>query len=130
MRLLVCGDRHWSDYNLIFRKLEALKPDIVLQPLEPFVIIEGEARGADLMARIAAYHVGAEVRAFPAQWNLYGKAAGPIRNATMLHEGKPDLVLAFHDDIEHSKGTKDMLQKAKAAGVPAVLVGHTGERSW
>lgn len=40
----------------------------------------------------------------------------------MLDEGKPDYVLAFHNDIFNSKGTKDMLNRAKKAGVPCTLV--------
>jgi hypothetical protein len=34
----------------------------------------------------------------------------------MLEDGQPDLVLAFHSSIEESKGTKDMVKRARAAG--------------
>lgn len=36
--------------------------------------------------------------------------------------GQPDLVLAFHDNLSESKGTRDMVQRAKRAGVPVYLV--------
>jgi hypothetical protein len=45
---------------------------------------------------------------FPANWKVYGRAAGPIRNMKMLLEGKPDLVVAFPGGI----GTADMVKKA------------------
>lgn len=35
-----------------------------------------------------------------------------------------DLVLAFHDDLESSSGTKDMLTIARKAGVPVEVIGH------
>lgn len=31
----------------------------------------------------------------------------------MLDEGKPDFVVAFHNDITNSKGTLDMITRAK-----------------
>jgi len=46
MRILMCGDRHWDDERTIRAVLEGLGPDTV--------IIEGEAPGADTMARQVA----------------------------------------------------------------------------
>lgn len=59
--------------------------------------------------------LGFEVAACPADWKKHGKAAGPIRNQSMLTEHKPDLVIAF--PLGESKGTRDMIRKAKAAGI-------------
>lgn len=117
-RVLVCGDRDWTDGQLIAQYLEEIRP---------FVVIEGEARGADKLARRAAEFLRIAVLAFPADWEKYGKRAGPIRNRQMLKEGRPNLVLAFHDSIERSKGTKDMIRAAQSAGVPVRLITHNGE---
>ena len=64
-----------------------------------------------------------ECLTFPADWKTYGRAAGPLRNARMIAEGKPDLVLAFPG----GRGTADMTRKARAAGVEvrAVLTPST-----
>jgi len=35
----------------------------------------------------------------------------------MLDQGRPDIVLAFHTNINQSKGTKDMVERAKKAGI-------------
>ncbi len=108
MRVLVCGSREWADYAVIEQRIKALPPGSV--------IIEGEARGADKSARQIAEHLGLEVVPFPADWDRYGKEAGPIRNQQMLDEGKPDLVLAF--PVPDSVGTQDMIARAKKAGIP------------
>ena len=108
MRVLVCGSRKWTDYAVIERRMKALPPWTV--------IIEGEARGVDKAARLIAKHLGLEVVPFPADWDKYGKAAGPIRNQQMLDEGKPDLVLAY--PMPGSVGTQDMIARAKKAGIP------------
>ena len=63
---------------------------------------------------------GFAIIGFPAQWDKYGKSAGVIRNQQMLDEGKPDTVVYFHDNIERSKGTKDMVSRAKKAGLPVL----------
>lgn len=89
--------------------------------LNPDLVIEGEAPGADTLAREAAEYFGIPVLAFPANWQKYGRAAGPIRNTEMLNEGKPDMVVAFHNDYLHSKGTKNMVEQALKRGLKVVI---------
>ena len=87
-------------------------------------VIHGAARGADSIAGEVARQLHCEVLAFPADWDTHGKAAGMIRNRRMLDEGKPELVVAFTDDLSESRGTKDMVTRAKAAGVPVYVIGR------
>jgi hypothetical protein len=91
------------------------------------VIVHGGANGADQMADIWARLIGLpkrDIRAFPAQWEKYGRAAGPIRNQQMLDEGKPHAAVAFHEDLSKSKGTKDMVNRLRKAGIPYKIIGH------
>lgn len=112
-RVLFCGSRDWTNERRIGFALDMLRPRVV---------IEGEARGADLLARKQAELRGIEVLPFPAKWKEYGKAAGPIRNKQMLDEGKPDLVVAFHASLGESKGTADMVARARKAGIPVQVI--------
>ncbi len=112
MRILICGDRNWADENAV--------KDIIKQ-FEPSAIIEGEAKGADTLARLCGEELGIEVLRFPADWKGLGKAAGPIRNSQMLKVGLPDIIIGFHNNIESSKGTRDMLSRAYASGKPTFL---------
>lgn len=114
-RVLVCGDRNWDDEAAIERELR--KHDID-------VVIHGCARGADSQAGRVAYRLGIPVLEFPAQWDEFGRAAGPIRNKKMLVEGKPTLVLAFHEDISSSKGTANMVKISHKAGVRTNVYDH------
>jgi hypothetical protein len=113
-RILVTGSRNWVDEEKIYAAL--------MQALPVSLLIEGEARGADTIAKRAAQRLGIRVLPFRADWRRYGRSAGPIRNQLMLDEGKPDLVLAFHEDLARSKGTKDMISRARAAGVEVKLI--------
>lgn len=107
MKVIVCGDRNWTSIQKIRE---------VFMSLPITQVIEGGARGADGMAADVAAEFGVPVKEFKAEWEKYGKAAGPIRNNKMLNE-KPDLVIAFHNDLGKSKGTKNMIEQAKREGV-------------
>ena len=109
---IVCGSRDWNDRTKIQVMMEKLKYEGYK------TIIEGEARGADTMARETALKLGMHVVAMPAKWQLYGKSAGMKRNQEMLDK-KPDLVLAF--DMG-TPGTANMIAIAKQANVQVVRI--------
>jgi len=114
MKVLVCGDRNWRDASVIARRLKELPSGST--------IIHGAARGADYFGGAEAEFLGFYVRTYPAQWERYGRAAGMRRNQQMLDEEAIDLVLAFHADIEHSKGTKDMVTRARKANIVVEVI--------
>ena len=109
MKVLVCGARDWDDYRAIWNRLKKLPKGTT--------IIHGNCRGADQMAGAAAEALGLKVIKEPALWNTLGKAAGLVRNQDILDEHHPDLVIAFHHDLDQSKGTKDMISRAKLIGI-------------
>lgn len=113
MKVLVCGARDYKNYKKIETFLKDLPKDTI--------IIHGGCEGADNMAGEIAYKLNFKVLVFKAEWNKYGKAAGPIRNQKMI-EQKPDLVIAFHDCIEKSKGTKDMISKAEKYNIQFLII--------
>lgn len=128
MRILVTGGRTFKDMALVdealcwFTSLGA-PPGPVPEDKE-ITVIEGGATGADALARKVAERLGWKVETFPADWKLYGRAAGPHRNQQMIDEGKPDLVLAFEGGI----GTANMTKLALAAGVRVTEVRRVGGR--
>lgn len=115
MRVLVCGGRDFDDHMLLVKTL------LEYQTEKPITcIIHGNARGADTLADRFADLTGIPKEVYPADWDKYNKAAGPIRNAQMITEGKPDLVIAFPG----GKGTANMIKQAKDAGIPVKEIKH------
>ena len=110
MRVLVCGGRNFSDQQYLMQYLEALHK---CTPIT--CIIQGEAKGADTMARTWAMLKGVPFASYPAAWNT-GRSAGARRNVFMLHDGKPDIVIAFLGGA----GTGHMCKIAEQAGVPLI----------
>ena len=116
-RLLICGDRFWTDYQSILRCIKKAEKTEHID-----MLIEGECRGADKLGRRAAEEIGLSIDAgsilpFPADWERYQLGAGPIRNQQMLDEGKPTEVWAFHNRLDQSTGTRDMVRRALKAGL-------------
>ena len=115
MRVLICGDRNWSDLQRIVDVLETIQKTAKID-----CIIEGGARGADHLGYSAALQLGIPTTRVDADWEHYGRAAGPIRNRQML-DMVPDVVLAFHDHIAESKGTRDCITEARRRHIPVEI---------
>lgn len=121
MKVLVCGSRHWTNEDAIHMYLWRL---LNVRELD-FEIIEGGARGADASARKAAEKLGIKVTTVNADWEKYGRSAGPRRNRQMLDMLNPDedMVLAFHEDLSKSRGTLDTICEANRRRIPVELRG-------
>lgn len=128
MRVIVSGDREWKNEGVMYEAFDRLREDCLAiseshhNPVLP-TIVEGCQRGADTMAeRIAGMVYVWPLEHHPANWGMYGNAAGAIRNTEMLTmPGNIDLCLAFHPDLKRSKGTLDMVEKCLRAGIEVRL---------
>lgn len=110
MKILVCGSRFWTNREKIYQVLKNYSGDIT--------IVHGACRGADLLGAAVGRELHFKELAYPADWSM-GRKAGPLRNQKMLDEN-PDISLAvvFHEDLENSLGTKDMLKRIKTKNIP------------
>lgn len=119
MKVLVTGSRGWDDIKTVADALEQLPSGTIL--------VHGACRGADIICAAVAETLGFTIRVYPADWDRFRKGAGPIRNQQMLDcEHRPDeqidLCFAFHNNIEASSGTRDMMKRAAKAGIPVRLI--------
>lgn len=103
MRVLVYGGRDYTDRST----LDSILDRCLNQYGESLEIISGMARGADRMAWEWARNNGVKCHEFPADWDRYKKAAGPIRNQQMIDEGMPNAAIGFPGGT----GTADMTRR-------------------
>lgn len=108
MRLLVCGGRTYFDTDRLNTGIGLIHSIFGITE-----IIQGGANGADWIAKQWAKETCIPCTEVPANWKVYGRAAGMIRNKAMLAL-KPDAVLA----APGGPGTANMCSLAAAAGVP------------
>jgi hypothetical protein len=78
-------------------------------------IVSGGARGVDALAeRIAQEETAHDALVFVAKWEIYGRAAGPLRNEKIVEAA--DMLVAFWDGA--SRGTAHSASLARAKGIP------------
>lgn len=120
MRILVTGSRDWTNETVIYKALRqyAGEEDVFV------TLVTGACRtGADPIAELFARDFGWNIERYPANWNLYGRAAGPIRNGQMVGMGA-DICLAFI--INNSRGSTGTIDLCRKQGIPVVV--HTMSR--
>lgn len=75
--IIIAGSRSITDLRHVDAAIKESK-------LIPFKIISGCANGVDKLGEMWAKQYNVQVIKFPADWNLHGNAAGPIRNCKMV----------------------------------------------
>ena len=104
LKLIIAGGRDFADFRSMSEAME-LYPRLD----EITHVISGMARGADMMGRRWAKDHDIPVIEYPANWDMYGKRAGIIRNEEMGIEAHE--LVAFWDG--KSRGTLHALSRAK-----------------
>lgn len=113
-RVLVTGGREYGEGRTV---------DAVLAGLDPYLVIQGGARGADAFAAGWAHRMGVPYLTVPvaeAAWRI-SKRAGHDRNKRMLGFC-PDFVVAFPG----GNGTANMCEQAADVGLRIIRVSNDG----
>lgn len=113
MKTIIAGGRDFNDYELLKESINKLDIDIS-------EIISGKSKGTDSLGEKFANENSILIREFPANWDSYGRAAGPIRNKEMANYS--DVLIAFWD--QKSRGTKSMINLAKKQGLTIYVINY------
>ena len=111
--IAIVGSRDFNNKAYMKEKLNSLgnKLDGVK------CIVSGGAKGADSYGEQWAKINGYEKLIFNADWNKFGRSAGPIRNTYIVQNS--DLIIAFpRSDPNNSRGTYDTIKNARKANIP------------
>jgi len=110
MKTIIAGSRSITDYNI-------LQEAIIESQFMITRIISGHAKGVDELGEKYAAINNIPLDIFPANWNLFGKSAGIIRNREMARHA--DTLIAIWDGT--SKGTKHMIDVADEKGLKVFI---------
>ncbi len=103
--IIIAGSREFNNYDLLCSKMDYL----ISNTNKTVVVVSGAARGADKLGERWAKERGYRVEQYPADWDQYGKRAGPIRNKQMAEHA--NALVAFWDGV--SRGTENMINIMK-----------------
>lgn len=120
-KVIVAGGRDFDDYELLSKKLDKMRQVILANDLaDDMEIVCGKARGADSLGERWGREHHVSVAEFPADWDKYGRSAGPRRNKQMGEYA--DTLLAFWDG--ESRGTKHMIDYSTEKGLNVFVVSY------
>lgn len=139
VRIIIAGGREFNDYELLKQSVNDIIFDLECRNTitgidntsrvnEKHLIefVSGTARGADQLGEKYVSESIWSVKRFPADWDLYGKRAGYIRNEQMAKYSMSDnsygVLIAFWDG--RSKGTKHMIDLANKHGLEVHVVNY------
>jgi hypothetical protein len=105
-RIAVIGSRKFPSAHAVKAFVAALSHDSI--------VVSGGAAGVDTWAEEAARDRGLQTLVFHANWDGFGRKAGPIRNAEII--ANADEVVAFWD--RESRGTLTATTMAGTAAAP------------
>lgn len=103
MKTIIAGGRSFMPADIHIVWLDNLHEQYVFTE-----IVCGKAKGADEFGEVWARMNNLSVKYFKAEWSLYGRSAGPRRNAEMADYAEA-LVL-----FPGGKGSANMLSLAKS----------------
>lgn len=106
-RIVVAGCRDYKDYPAAKAYIDMCIQKI--KGVHTLVFLSGGCEGADMLGERYAKENGFLLERHPADWETYGKYAGPKRNRQMAQ--MCDYVICFWDG--QSRGTASMIAYAK-----------------
>lgn len=118
MKVIIAGSRGIQSYSTVLGA-------VMQSGFEISEIVSGCAKGVDSLGERIAEINGIPVKKFPADWEKYGKRAGPLRNIEMGDYA--DALVAVR--LNGSKGTSHMINYMKSLGKPVYVMDINDDRS-
>lgn len=106
MKLAIVGSRNFNDYDK-FKMF--INKSLKIWKKYPEEIISGGAKGADTLAENYGNDNNIPVTIFEAEWSVYGRSAGPIRNKLIIERATH--IVAFPS--RSGRGTQHSISLAK-----------------
>lgn len=119
-KIIIAGLRNFTNYPFFRDKMDSfLRCNFI--DTNNIEFVSGGASGVDFLAEKYSAEKKIPIKVFPADWMMYGKSAGPIRNSQMAdYAGDDGVLIAFWD--YHSRGTGHMVRTAKKKGMLVHIV--------
>ncbi len=106
MKVIIAGSREIEDYDALLKTIQDADLDIT-------EVVSGGCRGVDFMGEQWAQENAIPVRQFVADWAMYGRMAGELRNREMAQYA--DALILLWDG--KSPGASCMLRESIQAGI-------------
>lgn len=113
----VAGPRDYTNKKFVDEMLEEILSDILAKEVLPIHIVDGGAYGVDALAKLYALQNKLPYTEVKADWDKYGRSAGPRRNQKMAEMS--DYCIVFY---KGTRGSASMIAEALKQNVPVYVV--------
>lgn len=113
----VAGPRDYTSKEFVDKMLEEILSDILAKDVLPIHIVEGGAYGVDALAKLYALQNKLPYTEVKADWDKYGRSAGPRRNQKMAEMS--DYCIVFY---KGTRGSTSMITEALKQNVPVYVI--------
>lgn len=113
----IAGPRDYTNKEFVDEMLEEILSDILAKEVLPIHIVEGGAYGVDSLAKLYALQNELPYTEVKADWDKYGRSAGPRRNQKMAEMS--DYCIVF---FKGSRGSASMIAEALKQNVPVYVI--------
>lgn len=113
----IAGPRDYTNKKFVDEMLEEILSDILAKEVLPIHIVEGGAYGVDALAKSYALQNKLPYTEVKADWDKYGRSAGPRRNQKMAKMS--DYCIVFY---KGTRGSASMIAEALKQNVPVYVV--------
>jgi hypothetical protein len=110
MRVIIAGSRSIVDYDQVLVAVD--NSDFYIKE-----VVSGAARGVDALGERYALENSLPCMQFHADWDKYGRRAGPIRNSEMAKYA--DAAIVVWD--ASSTGSRNMIEQMKRLNKPCYV---------
>ena len=114
MKVIVAGSRGVTDIRVV-------ETAVARSGFQIKELVSGTCHGVDTFGELIAIEKDIPVKRFPAEWNKYGRSAGPRRNKVMADYA--DALIAVWDN--KSRGTSNMIDEACIRGMKVYVYDFT-----
>jgi len=132
-RVIVSGNREFTEYGVVKEFMDR----VVMNDLAcvrsgdvGMEVVSGGCRGVDKLGERYGKEFGCGVRVFKAEWGLYGKSGGPIRNGVMgkFSMKEKGVLVSFWDGKKG--GSSNMIDVGLKLGIPVYICRIDGDLSY
>lgn len=117
MKIIVAGSRDFTDEYAVHEAFFDALNEFNIKDGNEIEIVSGGAKGVDRLGEDLASAYGFKLKIFPADWDKYGRRAGPLRNIQMGDYA--DILVAIRKN--NSRGTTHMINYMLELGKPVFV---------
>jgi hypothetical protein len=123
VKVIIVGSRNYGDFGILIKVINKAYDEEKISITE--IVSGGASSGSDKFSEQFAKEANIPITVMKANWGMYSRSAGILRNVAMANSGA-DALICLWDGL--SPGSKHMIDIAKKKGLKLFVCNDKLER--